>query len=180
MKGFIERADEGVFRMCQLYSNMEKRRRDYGSGVNLSMREIHVIEAIGTHPDCNASSLIEMTGILKGTFSKTISHLEELELVECYHKHSNQRIMYFRLTELGRKSYLGHYAYHEQQSETMYRKFRSYIDSEQEVIIRVPYGLRRLSEGLPIMEDGLDESGLLHSSQRQYCNHGKRPGAVWL
>lgn len=136
MKGFIERADEGVFRMCQLYSNMEKRRRDYGSGVNLSMREIHVIEAIGTHPDCNASSLIEMTGILKGTFSKTISHLEELELVECYHKHSNQRVMYFRLTELGRKSYLGHYAYHEQQSETMYRKFRSYVDSEQKVIIR--------------------------------------------
>lgn len=76
-----------------------------------------MLVTIGSHPDINATALIELTGILKGTFSKTVAHLEELKMLERYHKPGNMRMNYFRLTEQGMQAYLGHFAYHERLSE---------------------------------------------------------------
>ena len=48
MKNFIIQMDEQVGKLFGIQEVLEKRRHDYGTGDELTRREVHVIEAIGS------------------------------------------------------------------------------------------------------------------------------------
>ena len=136
MKNFIIQMDEQVGKLFGIQEVLEKRRHDYGTGDELTMREVHVIEAIGSYPNHKAAELIEMLGILKGTFSKTALQLEKRELILRYNRPGNNRDVYYKLTEQGKRVFDCHYAYHEARSARIYSIFRSYTPEEQELVLR--------------------------------------------
>ena len=136
MKNFIIQMDEQVGKLFGIQEVLEKRRHDYGTGDELTMREVHVIEAIGSYPNHKAAELIEMLGILKGTFSKTALQLEKRELILRYNRPGNHRDVYDKLTEQGKRVFDCHYAYPEARSARIYSIFRSYTPEEQELVLR--------------------------------------------
>ena len=77
-----------------------------------------------------------MLGILKGTFSKTALQLENRKLILRYNRPGNNRDVYYKLTEQGKRVFDCHYAYHEARSARIYSIFRSYTPEEQELVLR--------------------------------------------
>ncbi len=135
MNKFIKEMDEAMVQLCNYSDIVEKTHRDYGIGLNMSPREIHLLETIHNHPRKNASELAKQNGLLKGTFSKTAKHMEDMGLIEKYQDNINKKQIYYRLTETGMKAYEGHYKFHERMSEKTYEYFSHYSQSEQKIIL---------------------------------------------
>ena len=77
MDDFIKKMDEAMVHLCNYDRMLDAKRRDYGCGIAMSVREIHTLEAIHNHPELNATQLAESIGLQKGTFSKLARRLEE-------------------------------------------------------------------------------------------------------
>ena len=73
MNKFIKEMDEAMVQLCNYSDIVEKTHRDYGIGLNMSPREIHLLETIHNHPRKNASELAKQNGLLKGTFSISVN-----------------------------------------------------------------------------------------------------------
>ena len=135
MDKFIKEMDEATVQLCNYSTIVEKTHRDYGCGLEMSPREIHLLETIHNHPRKNASELARKNGLLKGTFSKVTKNMEDMNLIEKYQDNINRKQIYYRLTELGMKAYEGHYKFHEKMSEKTYEYFSHYSKNEQKVIM---------------------------------------------
>ena len=63
---------KAIERVLHKYMQLEEMPFNYGDGIKLTQREIHVIDTIGTNPDINMTQLAEMHGITKGAVSQMI------------------------------------------------------------------------------------------------------------
>lgn len=135
MEDFIQKMDEAMGHLCNYDRMLDSKRRDYGCGIEMSVREIHALEIIGNHPAQNASELSELAGLQKGTFSKLVRRFEQWELIERYQSPENRKEVFYRLTPLGRQAYDGHYRFHAKTSAESYAYFHHYSEQEQESIL---------------------------------------------
>jgi DNA-binding MarR family transcriptional regulator len=127
--------DLALGRMFEIYNLLNKRPKEYVAGMLLYYSEIHMIEAIGRHPDSNLTELSHILNITKGTASKTITKLVSKDLISKYQLEGNKKEVHFRLTELGQLAFEGHYRYHESRSADIDRDFDSYSPHEQKLIL---------------------------------------------
>lgn len=65
--------------------------------------EVHCIEYIGKHPDCNVTRLAENFYMTRSAISKMTKKLMEKGLIESYQKPDNKKEIYFKLTEKGKE-----------------------------------------------------------------------------
>ncbi len=135
MDNFIKQMDEAMVQLCNYSDIVDEKRRDYGCGIVMSAREVHLLEAVHNHPDLNASELAEKVGLRKGTFSKMTHRLETSGLLTSYHNENNRKVVFYRLTELGERAYEGHYQFHERTSPMTYEYFHYYTEDEQRAIL---------------------------------------------
>ena len=135
MENFIKEMDEAMVQLCNYADVVDKKLRDYGSGDEITPREMHLIETINNHPKQNASSLAAKNGLLKGTFSKIVKNLEKKGLIEKYQNEPNRKEIFYRLTDSGLKAYEGHYRFHEEMSKKTYEYFSHYTDEEKKIIM---------------------------------------------
>lgn len=131
LEDFIKVMDEAMVQLCNYARMVNEKRRDYGCGIEMRPQEIHALEVICNHPDRNTTELAELTGLQKGTFSKTVRRFESWGLVERYQNGENRKEVFFRVTPLGRKAYDGHYQFHERISPISYEYFHHYTEQEQ-------------------------------------------------
>ncbi|GGF91606.1 MarR family transcriptional regulator [Paenibacillus albidus] len=136
MEKFHVELDRALVRMFEVYNTLNKMPREYSSGVVLYLSEIHMIEAIGLHPDCKLTEISNVLNITKGTASKLLSKLEAKGLVSKYQVEGNKKEVYFRLTELGQGAFEGHYKIHETRSADIDREFDNYSPEEQRIILK--------------------------------------------
>ncbi|WP_052759399.1 MarR family winged helix-turn-helix transcriptional regulator [Paenibacillus sp. DMB20] len=135
MDRFHIQLDLALGRMFEVYNLINKQPKEYVTGMLLYYSEIHMIEAIGRHPDSNLTELSNILNITKGTASKTIAKLASKGLISKYRLEDNKKEVYFRLTELGQLAFDGHYRYHESRSADIDRDFDSYSPEEQKLIL---------------------------------------------
>lgn len=135
MDDFIKQMDEAMGQLCNFDRMLDTKRRDYGCGIEMSTREIHVLEIIYNHPHLNTTELAELAGLQKGTFSKMVRRFEQWGLLERYQTPENRKEVFFRATPLGQKAYDGHYRFHEQTSATTYEYFQHYSAQQQANIL---------------------------------------------
>ncbi len=135
MDDFIKKMDEAMGHLCNYDRMLDTKRRDYGCGIEMSVREIHALEIIGNYSELNATELAELAGLQKGTFSKLVRRFEQWNLVERFQNAENRKEVFFRLTPLGRQAYDGHYRFHEQTSASSYAYFHHYTEQEQQSIL---------------------------------------------
>ncbi|MDR3313627.1 MAG: MarR family transcriptional regulator [Oscillospiraceae bacterium] len=88
------------------WSRMQESLGDYKSS------EVHYIEYIGKHADCNVTELARAFYMTSGAISKLSKKLLEKGVIESYRKPENKKEIYFRLTAQGQTVYDVHAQLH--------------------------------------------------------------------
>jgi len=108
-------AQEFMDAMSRLFSKaatIEKEPVDTGDGVLLHASEIHLIDMAGRFPEESLSSIALRLGITKGAVSQTVKKLEEKGYLGRSFGEGDNKTVYLRLTDAGKRAFAWHAAYH--------------------------------------------------------------------
>lgn len=117
---YVELADL-FYQVLSKYAASEKIPKSFGIGQKLYPSEIHMIHAIGRHPDINVTDLAKYLGITKGAVPKMIKKLKLKGLVDSCNGHENRKQVHLRLTVEGRRAHKGYLQYHEKRNGLLKR-----------------------------------------------------------
>jgi len=99
---------------------------------DLSITEIHVIEAIGINGERNMSSVARDLDISIGSLIMSINNLVKMGYVKRERSEEYRRIVLISLTEKGKDVYISHAEFHKEMIETTIAKL---TDQEKEVLV---------------------------------------------
>lgn len=109
--------------------------RNYGIDVSLKSSEIHLLEMIAKHPDCNFTTLSELLWSSKMVTSARVRRLEEKGLLTVV-PGRNRKELACKLTERGRIAVDTHDAYHRMENVYMSEKLAGYTEEELQLVER--------------------------------------------
>lgn len=129
--------DEAMSRIYEYMYLDNRYPKEYYPGISLMPREVHTLEMVFHHPGVNTTELSTTSGILKGTISKIMRRLEEMELVESYKTGGNLKEVHYRTTALGRKVFDAHMKFHEGRLKDaeFYNRFDAMQTEKKEEIV---------------------------------------------
>jgi DNA-binding MarR family transcriptional regulator len=110
-------------RIVNKYNSLEESPLDYGCGEDLYPSEIHVVEAIGKHPEVHMAELARILGVTRGAIQQTVGRLVNKGLVEKFMDEGNRKKVYLELTAKGNTAFDGHEAYHAELSASLRKCF---------------------------------------------------------
>jgi DNA-binding MarR family transcriptional regulator len=87
-------------RILHLYSVIDKKPKDFGTGDLLYVSEIHAIHYIGGNPEINMTQLAEISGVTKGAVSQIVKRLVRKQYIALY-KTKNKKEVNLRLSDKG-------------------------------------------------------------------------------
>lgn len=87
-------------RILHLYSVIDKKPKDFGTGDLLYVSEIHAIHYIGGNPEINMTQLAEISGVTKGAISQIVKRLVRKQYIALY-KTKNKKEVNLRLSDKG-------------------------------------------------------------------------------
>jgi DNA-binding MarR family transcriptional regulator len=87
-------------KILHLYSIIDKKPKDYGTGDKLYLAEIHTITMVGKNKEINMTQLAEIMGVTKGAISQTIRKLVHKNLIE--RESINRKEFVLKLSEKGK------------------------------------------------------------------------------
>ena len=93
-------------KILHLYSVINKKPKDYGTGDLLYFTEIHTITVVGKNRKINVTRLAEIMGVTKGAISQTIKKLAGKNLILRTNLR-NRKEVNLRLSEKGLLAYKG-------------------------------------------------------------------------
>ena len=118
---------------------------------DLSIKEMHTIEAIGMYREHTTSEVAKKTAVTVGTLTTTINNLVKKGYVERIRIDNDRRVIKLGLTKKGRLLYRLHDKFHRDMvSETL-------GDMNQEEVESLIKGLRNLHEFLAKTQKNLNE-----------------------
>lgn len=83
-----------------------------GEFKNLSVNDMHIIEAIGIEKPRKMSEISKTLGVTMGTLTTGINGLVKKGYVERNRSEKDRRIVYASLTDTGRRAYTHHMKFH--------------------------------------------------------------------
>lgn len=92
--------------------------------------ELHIIAAIGDLESPNVTAIAEYMGMTKGGISKNIKKLIDAGLVSTYQAENNNRKIFYKLTDAGRKIYDKHEIAHKNWTQRDNAFFSQFSDDE--------------------------------------------------
>ncbi len=101
--------------LVDLFDNvldMERKFLTKGRFKDLSVNDMHVIDAIGLHTEVNMSTLAQKVGVTVGTLTIAINGLVRKEYVERHRGVEDRRVVWVSLTSKGEAAYYHHEAFH--------------------------------------------------------------------
>lgn len=104
---------DAIVRLLNKAAAIERQPVDIGHGVLLHASEIHLIDAIGRHPDESLSSTASRLGVTKGAVSQTAKRLEAKGYLDRANREGDKKTVVLRLTERGQEAASWHRLYHE-------------------------------------------------------------------
>ncbi|MBE9388658.1 MarR family winged helix-turn-helix transcriptional regulator [Vagococcus salmoninarum] len=105
---------------------------------DLSIKEMHTIEAIGLHQEKTSSEVAKALSVTVGTLTVAINNLEKKGYVERVRGTTDRRIVRLKLTNRGRLFYRVHHLFHKKMVEAALGDMN---EDEKKAIIK---GLRNL------------------------------------
>ena len=125
-----EKITELFIRLANKYKALEKIPADYGVGSDLYHSERHLIDQIGDYPEMNISELARYLGVTKGAISQTVKKLENKGLVIRYKGEDNDKEVFFKLTDTGKKIYIMHKQVNQETIIPLYEELKKYSDDK--------------------------------------------------
>lgn len=95
-------------------TQIEEKEIRTGSYKNLTMNDMHVIEAIGTGEPKNMSSVAKALSVTTGTLTIAVNSLVKKEFVNRVRSEEDRRVVLISLTASGKKAYEQHKKFHEE------------------------------------------------------------------
>lgn len=132
MKDFLE-SIELIEEVIHLYNRIENKKKDFGLGYEMSMKEIHTIQYIGDCPGINLKTLAEKQGVSKGAASQMITRLMQKNLVTKERGINSEAEIVLNLTEEGWKAYKGHEEYHKTEKFNMQALAEKYSEKDWQI-----------------------------------------------
>lgn len=99
---------------------------------DVTVNDMHVIEAIGTEKSKNMSTVAKMLGVTMGTLTISVNSLVKKGYVERVRSEEDRRVVLISLTAQGKKAYLQHQKFHEE----MISSITSQLDEEEKRILQ--------------------------------------------
>lgn len=93
-------------KILHLYSIINRKPKDYGTGDLLYFTEIHTISIVGENKEINMTQLAEMMGVTRGAISQTIHKLVHKNLI-LKSNSTNKKEFNLKLSENGNVVYKG-------------------------------------------------------------------------
>ncbi len=118
---------------------------------DLSVTEIHIIEAIGMEQK-NMTELSSQLGVTVGTLTTSINRLVKKEYVSRTRGKTDRRYVEIMLTEKGKLAYSVHEAFHEKMVRTMTDKLSK---GDNEILIE---SLKRLNQFFVVNDEREDKA----------------------
>jgi DNA-binding MarR family transcriptional regulator len=122
-KSLFTEIPEQFDRIVNKYNSLQERPLDYGCGEDLYPSEIHVVEAIGKHPEAHMAEIARILGVTRGAIQQTVDRLVKKGLVEKFMDENDRKRVYLELTAKGDAAFDGHQEYHAEQSSRMEKLF---------------------------------------------------------
>lgn len=97
---------DSFLKILDLYSVINRKPADYGTGDLLYFTEIHTITVIGRNKEINVTRLAELMGVTKGAISQTVKKLVSKNLIMKSNL-TDKREVSLKLTEKGKIAFKG-------------------------------------------------------------------------
>lgn len=124
-------------RIIYKYNEIERIKKNYGTNIDITQSEIHIIESIGDFSKVNITKLAKIKRKTKGAISQMINKLVDKELVnKNISKHSDAEVV-LSLTNLGKIAYEGHREFHKNSNEKIFKKLRDMSDESYSDLIEL-------------------------------------------
>ncbi|HCT95736.1 MarR family transcriptional regulator [Vagococcus sp.] len=111
---------------------------------DLSIKEMHTIEAIGLHNERTSSEVAKRLSITVSTLTVAINNLEKKGYVERVRSEKDRRIVRLKLTNRGRLFYRVHQHFHKKMVEAA---LKDMDESEQQALIKGLANLHQFLKG---------------------------------
>ena len=125
------------YQVVSKYIASEKIPKSFGIGQKLYPSEIHMIHAIGQHPDISVTELAKYLGITKGAVPKMVKKLKSKGMVESSNGHENRKKVHLRLTVDGIKAHKGYFQYHNKRNRLLKRYYNQLTEDEITTITKM-------------------------------------------
>ncbi len=110
-----------------------------GKFSNITVNDMHIIETVGLDKK-NMSSIAKGLGITVGSLTISMNSLVTKGYVERERSEEDRRVVYIKLTELGKKAYTQHKNYHDKMTDAV---IKAVTKDELTVLVKT---LSKLSE----------------------------------
>lgn len=112
---------------------VEEKSLSKGPYKELTMTDMHTIEAIGFNHQRNMSSIAKDLSITVGTLTIAINHLVKKGYVERIRSNKDRRVVLVSLTQKGKAAFRHHIAFHDRMVEKIISQLE---DEELKVLVR--------------------------------------------
>ncbi len=106
--------NELLVRLFHDITEIEEKAIKSGKYKNLTMNDMHVIEAIGTDAPKNMSTVAKALSVTTGTLTIAVNSLVKKEFVNRVRSEEDRRVVLVSLTESGKQAYAQHHKFHEE------------------------------------------------------------------
>lgn len=86
---------------------------------DVTVNDMHVIEAIGTEKSKNMSTVAKALGVTMGTLTISVNSLVKKGFVERVRSEEDRRVVLISLTDKGKKAYKSHQQFHEEMIQSI-------------------------------------------------------------
>lgn len=100
MENELQSLIDQFLKILHLYSVINRKPQDYGTGHKLHFTEVHTISMVGRHREINMTRLAEQMGVTRGAISQTIAKLAAKGLIR-REKTTNRKEVNLSLTGTG-------------------------------------------------------------------------------
>ncbi len=106
--------NELLVKLFRDITEIEEKAIKGGRYKNLTMNDMHVIEAIGMGAPKNMSSVAKELSVTTGTLTIAVNSLVKKEFVNRVRSDEDRRVVLISLSESGKKAYAQHQKFHEE------------------------------------------------------------------
>lgn len=99
---------------------------------DVTVNDLHVIEAIGTEKSKNMSTVAKALGVTMGTLTISVNALVKKGFVERVRSEEDRRVVLISLTERGKKAYKNHQDFH----SDMIQSIVGQLDEDEKKILQ--------------------------------------------
>ncbi len=125
--------NELLVKLFREIMTIEERSLRQGEFRELSVNDMHVIEAIDVHEPKNMTAVAKALNVTTGTLTISVNGLVKKGFVDRIRSEADRRVVLVSLTEKGRKAYIQHENFHK---ELVQAVIADLDEEEQEVLER--------------------------------------------